>query len=711
MLATMNVGRRVTLAFAAVLLIVALAAVLTMWRLTQTRALVAGTGRYYQLLSAAQALSEDTAAVASLMDAMTLTNDDAGADKVKKLVASTQVQDEASWASVQALLVGADRGQRLQALGERRAARASALAQGLKYLDNGQFYQARQTYAQGLQPLTKAFHADLQALSTAQIEYAQSELRATAARLGDCIVILAAGLGLGGVGTLAIGRWTRRNVTMPLARATEVAEWVATGRLDQNVEPHGCLEAQRLLLACKTMQERLQTFVGAQREVARRHAEGFVSTQIPAASFDGVFAEVAREVNALVAAHVATTMRLVEVAGRYAIGDLSADMEVLPNEQAVLTQTMQRAKASLSALNAEIGALIGAARRGELSMRGDVTRFEYGFREMIEGVNQTLDAVVAPIAEISRLLAAMAEGDLSCSMGGEHQGSFGRLRDDGNATVAALRALVGQIRAASESIGSVSAQIATGNGDLAARTEQQAASLEQTASSVAQLATTVARSTEHAQAADRSAAAALAAARKGGQAVDAAEATMRAIHASSQQIAEIVALIDGIAFQTNILALNAAVEAARAGAEGRGFAVVAADVRMLALRSAEAAREIKALIANAAKKIDEGNVQVREAGAVMAEMLGSAETVAGLMRQITTASREQRAGIEQIDHAVNHLEGVTQHNVALVQEIRASAGALQQQAAGLIGAARQFKLGNSAATRTGGRRSAQAARA
>ncbi len=690
-LASMNIGRRLTLGFGIALVLVAIAALMTTWRLAQTRELVQGTAKYYRILAASQTLSEDAAAGSALMDEMILTNDDAGADKIKAQSDAAGPRDEQAAATL-AELVKSEEGQRqLAALRKSREAYLAAFGSALQFVHNGQSYQARQTFDSGVAPLGKQLHSDLEAFAAAQMRHAQAKLDDSAGALGLSIWILSGGLLAALAVTVLIGRWTRRNVTLPLARATEFAESIAAGRLDRNADPHGCFEARRLLAACRTMQATLQSFVAEQRELARLHSAGFVSRAIPAERFHGVFGEAAREINGLVAEHVATTMRLVDVASRYAVGDFSQSMEPLPNERAALSQTMERARAGLLAMNQEIMGLVDAARHGELDKRGDSARFEHGFRQMIEGINQTLEAVVVPVNEVSRLLGAVAAGDLSVAIHTDHQGAFGRLKDDANATVASLRRLTGQIRAASEAIDITTREIAAGNGDLSARTEQQGASLEQTAASMEQLTVTVKQNAESARRANEVAIGALDTARRGGQAVDQVVATMQSIHGSSSKIVDIIGLIDGIAFQTNILALNASVEAARAGQQGRGFAVVAAEVRNLAQRSAAAAKDIKSLIGSSAEAIGNGTRLVREAGGTMSEILSSTQTVVQLMGQISSASQEQTAGIEQINRAIAHMDEGTQQNAALVEEMAASAKSLEDQAGSLVAAARQFR--------------------
>ncbi len=257
-----------------------------------------------------------------------------------------------------------------------------------------------------------------------------------------------------------------------------------------------------------------------------------------------------------------------------------------------------------------------------------------------------------------------------------------------------LKTLVSNIKDSTDSISTGASEIASGNSDLSRRTEEQAISLEKTASSMEQLTATVKQNAENARQASQLANGASGIAAKGGQAVGQVVATMSSINESSRKIVDIIAVIDGIAFQTNILALNAAVEAARAGEQGRGFAVVASEVRNLAQRSATAAKEIKALIGDSVSKVENGARQVDEAGKTMDEIEGAVTRVTAIMAEISTASNEQSAGIEQINRAITQMDDVTQQNAALVEEAAAAAESLEEEAQNLSAAASVFKLGN-----------------
>ncbi len=301
--------------------------------------------------------------------------------------------------------------------------------------------------------------------------------------------------------------------------------------------------------------------------------------------------------------------------------------------------------------------------------------------------------VEAVLKETKRVMEALSAGDLTQSMEGVFTGEFAVLRDAVVTTIENLRDIVGKIMEAVDLIATASSEIASGNTNLSQRTEEQASSLEETASSMEELSSTVKQNAENARQANQMAAAASQVAVKGGEVVGEVVNTMSAINESSKKIVDIISVIDGIAFQTNILALNAAVEAARAGEQGRGFAVVAAEVRNLAQRSAAAAKEIKQLISDSVSKVEGGSRLVQEAGKTMGEIVTSVKHVTDIMAEISAASDEQSSGIEQVNQAVTQMDEVTQQNAALVEEAAAAAESLQEQAENLSGSVSIFKLG------------------
>ncbi|MGK0652415.1 methyl-accepting chemotaxis protein [Bordetella bronchiseptica] len=300
--------------------------------------------------------------------------------------------------------------------------------------------------------------------------------------------------------------------------------------------------------------------------------------------------------------------------------------------------------------------------------------------------------VVRPLKEAGQHFDRIAAGDLTARVEVRNSNEIGQLFAALKRMQESLTRTVATVRRGVDEINVGSREISAGNTDLSSRTEEQAASLEETAASMEQLASTVKQNADNARQANQLAASASDVAERGGSAVSEVVATMQDISASSRKISEIVSVIDGIAFQTNILALNAAVEAARAGEQGKGFAVVAGEVRSLAQRSAQAAKEIKVLIEDSVDKVGTGSQQVERAGATMQEIVASVKRVTDIMGEISAASEEQSSGIEQVNRAVSQMDEVTQQNAALVEEAAAAAGSLQEQAQRLAEAVAVFKI-------------------
>ncbi len=340
----------------------------------------------------------------------------------------------------------------------------------------------------------------------------------------------------------------------------------------------------------------------------------------------------------------------------------------------------------------EVQALVAAAVDGDFSARLAAEGKVGFFRDLSEGLNRLMVGVAGSLHDLARVLNAIARGDLTEKITADYGGTFGQLKDDTNTTVERLREVVGQIKEASESINVAAQEISAGNSDLSSRTEEQASSLEETASSMEQLNATVRQNADNARQAKELAGSSNEVAEQGGAMVGRVVETMGSIQESAKKIADIIGVIDSIAFQTNILALNAAVEAARAGEQGRGFAVVASEVRSLAQRSAQAAREIKALIADSVDKVEDGAKLVNEAGQTMEEVVSNFQKLSSLVTEIAEASSEQSSGIEQVTQAVGQMDEVTQQNAALVEEAAAAAESLEDQARSLVRSVAMFRL-------------------
>nr|WP_298130677.1 methyl-accepting chemotaxis protein [uncultured Pseudoxanthomonas sp.] len=491
--------------------------------------------------------------------------------------------------------------------------------------------------------------------------------------------------------SMAIGWVIGQSVLEPVARALAAIKGVSRGDLSVRTGHHGRDEVGQMLKATDEMVHMLERFSHETRDMIRLHEAEDITHRMPE-DFPGVYGELAGGINTMMFEHLHAFRDAIGILERYASGDLSQDARRLPGTRAFLHEAMDAAKQSLLAINGEIKRLSQSAAAGDFTARGDEAGFRQDFLQMVQGLNTMMATSDRNLAQLSALLRAIADGDLTARMEGDFHGVFATMRDDANATVSQLTEIVGGIQMAATSINTAAGEIASGNSDLSRRTEQQAANLEETAASMEELTSTVRQNAESARQANQLAIGAASVASQGGDVVGKVVTTMTDIEQSSKKIAEIISVIDGIAFQTNILALNAAVEAARAGEQGRGFAVVASEVRTLAQRSANAAKEIKGLIENSVDKVSDGSKLVNQAGATMAEIVASVQRVTDIMAEISAASQEQSAGIEQVNQTITQMDETTQQNAALVEEATAAARSMEEQAQALTGSVSVFKL-------------------
>ncbi|MDI1361578.1 methyl-accepting chemotaxis protein [Methylotenera sp.] len=581
----------------------------------------------------------------------------------------------------------------------------------------------------------------------------------------------------------------------------------------------------------KSLQDTLHSIVQSFNHVSTQHDAGDIDVDVDVSRFKGGYADMAAGVNKMVAGHIDMNKKALACVKRFGEGDLTATLEQFPGKKAFVNEAIEQVRNNINALVTDVNVLSASAVAGKLSTRADASKHQGDFRKIVQGLNDTLDAVINPLNVAASYVDSMAKGNIPAQITDTYHGDFNQLKDNLNQCITAVNSLVNDantlsqaaeqgklstradaskhqgdfrkiiegvnntldsvvgplnvtadcveriskgdipdsitahyngdfnnikdnlntcirainnlvidanllaeaaadgrvtvradatkhqgdfrkvvegvnatletivtpiiaVKEAIETITTAANEIATGNNDLSQRTEQQASSLEETAASMEQLASTVKNNAENAKQANQLAAAASGVAVKGGEVVGQVVSTMSAINSSAKKIEDIISVIDGIAFQTNILALNAAVEAARAGEQGRGFAVVAGEVRNLAQRSASAAKEIKELISDSVSKTAEGTTQVEQAGKTMQEIVASVQRVTDIMGEITAASSEQSAGIDQVNAAVTSMDETTQQNAALVEQAAAAAESLVEQAIQLADVVSVFKLNN-----------------
>lgn len=483
-----------------------------------------------------------------------------------------------------------------------------------------------------------------------------------------------------------------RGILRSLKAVQQVAAAIAVGDLNSNIDIHQQDEIGELLRSMKAIQEPINAFVTGLDIMAQKHAEGWVKEQLDVSKFSGIYSNMAHEVNELIQSRIAINRRLIGIVTQYSKGDFSIDMDILPGETIIITETMDNVKKTFLAVNNEIKMLAESGAKGNFSIRSDADKFEFMFKGILTNFNNLMETCDIGFNDVLRVADALAKGDLTQSIDKDYPGSFGEVIVGMNRIVENFKDMIGNIKEATDSINTAATEIASGNNDLSHRTEKQAASLEQTAASMEQLTSTVQQNTDNAQHANQLAVEASHIAGKGATAVAQVVTTMDNINQSSRKIVEIISVIDDIAFQTNILALNAAVEAARAGDQGRGFAVVAVEVRNLAQRAADAAGEIKCLIGDSVEKVEDGAKLVAQAGKTMEEILISIHGVTDIMSEINAASIEQKSGIEQVNQAITQMDDVTQQNAALVEHAAASAESLEEQAQNLSITVSRFKV-------------------
>ncbi len=732
----LSIGRTLTLAFSLVAAAIAVSSLLSLHFAKRAEdATQAMIDRDYERIRLVSAITEVVNDNAQFMLELFLVEDATAAAKRAATRSAANVQkNNESYKRLELNLESAEERTVLEQMKSQRKQFIESRNRVIELLKQGNKNEARTLFEAQVVPVLAGYKNALQSmrdLSARQMTQAREESRSALASQRRALM-----LGLGTVIGLVIGVtvFLTRSIARPIRQAMLSADAIARGDLQVTIDVAGPMETRQLGQSLLAMRTELCNRTESDRRLIEqndlvRQALDNVSSPVRICDSDGtiVYAnETPRralersearlrhdipqfEVRKLVGSSIgifyvdpaAALQRLRNLSNeartQLMIGGRIYDVVTNPivTEKGVRLGSVGEwlDRTDQLAVERQIAQTIEAAARGELDHRIEIEGTEGFQKALADSINRLLEVTHSGLEDVATSMDALANGDLNRRIDRTYAGIFDRLKTSANHAIEQLSIAVSQIRGATEAINTASKEIAQGNQDLSSRTEQQASALEETASSMEELTSTVRQNAENARQANQLASSASQIAVKGGETVGQVVATMGDIASSSKKINDIIGVIDGIAFQTNILALNAAVEAARAGEQGRGFAVVAAEVRNLAQRSAAAAKEIKSLITESVTKVDAGGTLVQEAGEHMVQIVSAVKRVNDIISEIAAASQEQSSGIEQVNQAVTSMDQGTQQNAALVEEAAAAAESLQEQARSLAEAVSVFRTG------------------
>ncbi len=443
----------------------------------------------------------------------------------------------------------------------------------------------------------------------------------------------------------------------------------------------------------------LGDFSGQMKNIYKDHSAGEIDVKLNLDKFKGIYADIGESVSKTINYHIAAILKALAIIEDYGVkGDFTKNLERMPGKQVIMNQMLDALKNNLQSIIAETKMLAKAGIEGRLKTRGNADKFVGDYSEIIKGINATLDSVIKPVEEATKILEAMAQGDLSIDMKGNYAGDHAILKNSLNSTIDSMNDIISQVLIAADQVESGSTQVSEASQSLSQAATEQASSLEEISATMQQINSQAKQNEQGASEASRIALETRRSAEEGNLKMANMQKAMSEINEASANVAKIIKAIDEIAFQTNLLALNAAVEAARAGKHGKGFTVVAEEVRNLAQRSAKAAKETAEMIEGSIKKAEAGSKIAENTSESLAEINGSVTKVTDLIGEIAAASKEQTTGTVQVNQGLSQIDHVTQQNTATAEEAAAASEELSSQARELKSMLTRFKLKNSSAS-------------